>query len=108
MLWLWACSGGPGTMELIEARERHGTIFAIATAGVMLIVAVLGPVRRRGAIAWIPLALLAGVHPGIWFGARHGDCGKAIADFGLPYTIGAAVLAAIVYWRAAVRDKAPI
>ena len=106
--WLIACSGGPGLMELIEEREHRGFVLFVATAVAMVLVAVLIPVvRRRKLRAWIPLGLLALLHPGWWMGARHGDCGHTIAAIDIPYSIAALVLAASITWRAAVVDKRP-
>jgi hypothetical protein len=106
---LIACSGGPGMMELIEAREQRGFVLFVATAVALVLVAVAIPVvRRRKLRAWLPLGILALAHPGWWMGARHGDCGHMIAAIDIPYTIGALVLAGLITWRAAVVDRRPL
>ena len=90
-----ACSG-PGAMERIEAAEQLGHLTLLVTFVVLVAAAVVLCVRarrlRKSAIGLLVLGLL---HPGLWLGARHGDCGMLLEQTAWPATIGAFVVAAM-------------
>lgn len=101
MWWLtaaaWACSG-PGAMEKIAYAERLGLGLAIATAVMGIIGA--GLVARRGHSCRpvAPLILVTIAHPGLWMGARRGDCGQTLQLASIVFTI---IGLALLGWVAA-------
>jgi hypothetical protein len=67
---------GPHAMEEIEAAERLGWIsYGIAVAFTALVAAWIWIRRKQRPSA----ALLVGLaHPGLWWSARAGDCGRSM------------------------------
>ncbi|MBL0216936.1 MAG: hypothetical protein IPQ07_24035 [Myxococcales bacterium] len=98
-----ACSG-PGAMEAIEAAERRGWIMFAITAGIVGLAAGLALRRRRigTAISMLPVLL---IHPAMWFGARHGDCGHLLRDASSLYLVIAPVACAALYRLGVVRAR---
>lgn len=90
-----ACSG-PGAMAAIEAAERRGwMLFAITAAIVGLAAGFAISRKRKGtAISMLPLLLL---HPAIWFGARHGDCGHLLTLASYVFLVVAPLACTMLY-----------
>ena len=95
-----ACDG-PGAMAQIEDAERLGWItYAIAVAIGVATALWIGVVKKKRPSRAL---LVAVVHPGLWWSARGGDCGRSMQVMvfaGLLLVVFAAVFA---LWRARPR-----
>jgi hypothetical protein len=90
-----ACSG-PGAMEAIEAAEHRGWVMLAITAGIVGLAAGFAISRKRIGTAISMLPILA-LHPAIWFGARHGDCGHLLTAGSNVYLAVAPLACAMLY-----------
>lgn len=94
----WACSG-PGAAEAIARAEMGGYALAAFTLLSVLGATLLG--RRRGlgrgpvAAGWV----LVAVHPGLWLGARSGDCGQTRLEGSVLFACMGVALVLWSIWR---------
>ena len=98
-----ACSG-EGALAVIEEAEHRGWVMFAITVGIVAAGATLAIVRKRigAAIAMIPVVFL---HPAIWFGARHGDCGALLRQASTLYLVIAPLACAMLYLLSARRAQ---
>jgi hypothetical protein len=93
-----ACSG-PGAAAAIERAELGGWRLAAGTLSLVGVATLLA--RRRGlgrgpvAAGWV----LVVVHPGLWLGARGGDCGQTRLEGSVLFACMGAALLLWSLWR---------
>ena len=93
-----ACSG-PAALETIVFAERVGMAM-FAAAAVMALIGALQVWRTKGTPRVLaPLIIVVIAHPGLWMGARGGDCGHTLKVASIVFTIQALALLAWVLAR---------
>lgn len=97
-----ACSG-EGAVAAIEEAEHRGWVMFAITVGIVAAAATFAIVRKRigAAIAMVPVLVL---HPAIWFGARHGDCGHLLRQASTLYLVIAPLACGMLYLLSARRS----
>jgi hypothetical protein len=89
-------------MEAIEAAEHRGWVMFAITAAIVGLAAGFAIARKRIGTGISMLPLLA-LHPAIWFGARHGDCGHLLTSASNVYLAVAPLACAMLYMLGARR-----
>ena len=99
MTWLAIACSGPGAMAVIERNEAWGWKWFIVAALAALGAVVFAIVKRRASRwLWVTLVFVV-LHPAVWMGARHGDCGHMLFFMAIPATILVACFALIAVLR---------
>lgn len=91
MTWMVIACSGPGAMAAIERNEAFAWKMLVI-AGLVAVAVVSLAIANKRASSWLWVTVvLTVIHPGVWMGARAGDCGATLYFT----SIGATVLVAL-------------
>ena len=108
MTWLVIACSGPGAMEVIERNEAWGWKWLVVAALVATFAVVYSIVKKRASRwLWVTLVFVV-LHPAVWMGARHGDCGGMLYLASIPATGLVAIFALLAARGASKKAASPI